>query len=405
MITSRIVIVALAVALTSACDSDDPANPDSENPFPALVVLPTLGTGNATGFTTTEVAVYENFAYTATCCRANHGNGLLVWDVSTSTPQLRHTMVVGDYGAVGDVQISEDGQLLVAATEHGVDAGFIVFDRTDPINLVQLSVYRNQNTPGCHTLKVAKSGARNFVYCNHYGGVFIVDITNPSAPTLAHNIDIGDPYVHDVFVRDGLLFTAEWHGGMSIYDIGGGNRGGSPTSPVRIGGVKTVGGYAHNFWWFHDQSTGSKRYVFVGEEGPGVYPTKTSGDVHVIDISDMTNPREVAFFRVAPSTTSNGETAGPHNFGADEESGVLYTAFYNGGVRALDVRGDLGTCPSAQRSADGRCDLGLMGREVGRALNTHGTVGVWGVVYRDRKLYASDMLRGLHVIDASPLQR
>ena len=49
--------------------------------------------------------------------------------------------------------------------------------------------------------------------------------------------------------------------------------------------------------------------------------------------------REVA---MAPSH------AGTHNFWVDEPSGILYAAYYNGGVRALDVRGDLGACAEAQ---------------------------------------------------------
>ena len=37
--------------------------------------------------------------------------------------------------------------------------------------------------------------------------------------------------------------------------------------------------------------------------------------------------------------------AGAHNFSVDEAKGLLYAAYYNAGVRVLDVRGDLGAAP------------------------------------------------------------
>jgi hypothetical protein len=68
----------------------------------------------------------------------------------------------------------------------------------------------------------------------------------------------------------------------------------------------------------------------------------SSGDIHVVDVSNMAAPKEVAFYTDA--------WAGTHNFSVDEPNGILYAAYYNGGVRALDVRGDLGTCTAAQKS-------------------------------------------------------
>jgi hypothetical protein len=99
----------------------------------------------------------------------------------------------------------------------------------------------------------------------------------------------------------------------------------------------------------------------------------------------------VAFFGVSG--------AGTHNFWVDESRGVLYAAFYNGGVRAIDVRGDLAGCTAAQRSADGRCNLGAMGREIARGASDPGAF-VWGVQQVGDAVYASDMLRGLYKLRA-----
>jgi hypothetical protein len=140
-------------------------------------------------------------------------------------------------------------------------------------------------------------------------------------------------------------------------------------------------------WWFHDAATSSRRYVFVGEEGPANLFSSSSGDIHVVDISDIDNPREVAFYRV--------EGAGTHNFWMDEARGVLYAAYYNGGVRALDVRGDLGACTPGQRAPDRRCNLGLMGRELATGLTDGQAAYVWSAQHADGFVYASDMLNGL----------
>ena len=117
------------------------------------------------------------------------------------------------------------------------------------------------------------------------------------------------------------------------------------------------------------------------------------GDVHVVDVSNMSAPREVAFYSVT--------SAGTHNFSVDEPNGVLYAAYYNGGVRALDVRGDLGTCTDAQKSTPAAsavplCDLRKMGREIGIGLLDRGNpVYIWGVQYTGGAVYASDMINGI----------
>jgi hypothetical protein len=89
----------------------------------------------------------------------------------------------------------------------------------------------------------------------------------------------------------------------------------------------------------------------------------------------------------------------------DEPSGILYAAFYNGGVRALDVRGDLSVCTVAQKTSNGLCDLKLMGREVGVGLNHTPPRFVWGVALVGNALYASDMHVGIHKLNISALKR
>jgi hypothetical protein len=316
-------------------------------------------------------------------------------------------------GAVtlGDVQASADGALLVVATELS-PGSIVIYSLADPRKPVQLARFASASTePGVHTAEIQRVNGRLYAFLSvdprqtplTPARLVIVDIGNPAVPVEVASLALGRPYQHDVFVRDGILMTAEWHDGMSIWDIGGAGRGGSVSSPARLGNVRTVGGSAHNIWWYHDAG-GRKQYAFVGEEAPG---SPSAGDIHVVDVSDFSNPREVAFFSVPG--------AGTHNFWMDEARGLLYAAYYNAGVRVIDVRGDLATCASQHQSSDGRCNLGLMGRERARALGSdpvgpnlhldgdghaHGPgegtgVFVWGVHGAGGRVFASDMRQGL----------
>ncbi|MFL5478934.1 MAG: hypothetical protein ACJ79X_07950, partial [Gemmatimonadaceae bacterium] len=76
--------------------------------------------------------------------------------------------------------------------------------------------------------------------------------------------------------------------------------------------------------------------------------------------------------------------------------------YYNGGVRALDISGDLSTCDAASKSSDGRCDLGKMGREVASGPNGAGSVYIWGVQLAGGFVYASDMLNGIWKLATVP---
>ena len=349
---------------------------------------------------TAELTVRGNYAYTSTWGQrsaGNFGNVINVWNVSGGTPTLVRSVTVtgSNVTTTGDLQVSDDGSLLGVATER-TNGSIVIFSLADPASPTEISRFTSPNTTdGVHTAEVQRVNGKLYAFLSVDPGLTadrparltIVDLSNPAAPTEVFSQVMGDRYVHDVFVRDGILFTALWDGGLTLWDIGGAGRGGTPANPVQLANVKTLGGRVHNVWWFHDPTTGAKRYAFVGEEGPGVVPTTSRGDVHVVDVSDMTKPREVAFYHVPG--------AGTHNFSMNEAEGILYAAFYNGGVRALDVRGDLSACSAAQKAADGRCDLTKMGRELAVGLLDQGTVYVWGVQVSGSYVYASDMWNGL----------
>ena len=216
------------------------------------------------------------------------------------------------------------------------------------------------------------------------GNARLIDstLTVPS-PELVREVPIPISFIHDTFVRDGIVFVCAWTNGLILYDVGNGIKGGSPSNPVEISRIATANNpltspNVHNAWWFHNPVTSEKRYVFVGQEGPGNIGESSSGDIHVVDISSMNSPVEVAFYHMNASPS-----AGTHNFWMDEAAQILYAAYYNGGVVALDVSGTL--------TGD------LASREIAR-LKPAGSSYMWGVQLSGGSIYATDMVNGLFQI-------
>src|SRR5512143_3200195 len=335
--------IAFLLGLTACGDSTAaPGKPDPTTatcpainlgPRPATLIVPAsspatmqlLGAGSESARYTAEIAVRGQIAYTTTWgLRAAIGNKVNVWDVSGNTPALIDSVIVSGATTLGDVAVSDDGSLLVVATERS-GGSIVIFDLADPRHPRLLSRFTNADTdPGVHTAEIGRVNGKlyGFLSIDPIGGAIlarlvIVDLSNPTAPREVFTKVTGNPFVHDTFVRDGLLFVALWDDGMEIWDIGGCGNGASPEAPRVLGGVRTINGEVHNIWWYHDQN-GSKRFAFVGEEGPGSIGSSSRGDIHVVDISDPTAPKEVAFYRVPG--------AGTHNCSVDETNGVLYAA-------------------------------------------------------------------------------
>jgi Uncharacterized conserved protein len=374
--------------VTLACGSDNPVMPVTGSH--ALTVF---GMGLVSDRFTAEVWVQGNIAYTTTWGnRSAPGNAVKIWDVSGDVPTLVDSLIVPAASTLGDIQASDDGQLLVVATEFS-PGSIVIYSLADPVKPQLISRYSSALTdPGVHTAEVQRVNGQLYAFlcidprAGSPARLVIVDLSDPAAPTQVFTAAMGNPFVHDVFVRDGILFTALWDDGVTIWDIGGAGSG-TISNPIALGNVKTVGGKVHNIWWFHNGANGEKRYAFVGEEGPGAIGVRSSGDIHVVDVSNFAAPREVAFFHI--------DGAGTHNFSVDESRGILYAAYYNAGVRAIDVTGDLSSCADADKGSLGRCDLAKMGREVAHWPDGTGGVYVWGVKLVGLRLYASDMLSGL----------
>jgi hypothetical protein len=354
------------------------------------VPFPVLGGGdNVPERYTSDLWIADGYAYTGTwygprITSGPVGNAVKIWSLSASgAPTLADSIIVPNIADVSDIEVSADGRWLVFTAEGGTAAGLYVYELTSP----GVPEFRANSvvSAGLHTGTLAEIGGTLYAFTAKDPSSCALRIFNLSQATagtitVASSTPIPDHYcIHDTFVRDGYAFVFAWNEGLYIFDVGNGSHGGTPAAPVQISKTGSpqapaFGGETHNGWWFWNPTNGEKKYLFIGEEGPGSVGASSSGDIHVVDVSNLAAPTEVAHYHLAG--------AGTHNFWVDEPNQRLYAAYYNGGVVALDISGTL--------SGD------LAAREITRI--KPGGVGntyVWGVMLYNGYLYASDMLSGL----------
>ncbi len=371
-------------------DDNGPTDPPPDPPELSLEVA--AGGDNVPDRFTSDLWVHGSRAYTGTWgTRDGHsGDAVKIWDLDGSgAPTLADSIIIPMIGIVSDVEVSADGAVLMFSAERGGNEGLYLYDLSDPSAPVFLD--SAQVTNGLHTATFGDIGGRRYAFAARNPpdpALRIFDVTDPAAIVPAATVPVPPDYgIHDTYVRDGLAFVFAWNAGVILYDVGNGIVGGSPTAPVEVSRLVTDdNGVAnspavHNGWWFHNPVTDEARYLFIGQEGPGIIGSSASGDIHVVDVSNLASPREVASFRLPG--------AGAHNFWMDEDRQILYAAYYNGGVVALDVSGTL--------SGD-LADRLIDRIQPGGAADTY----TWGVMLANGSLYASDMVSGLWQIAVNP---
>jgi hypothetical protein len=382
----RYVVCPALLAALAACGGGGDGD-GGNGPPPGSSFLVQAGGNNVNDRFSSDLWVHGAWAYTGTWGAAprngNRGDVVKIWSLDAAgAPTLVDSLKVPAINTVSDVQVSDDGALLVFSAERGTNAGLYVYDLTDP----RAPTFRDSAlvADGLHTATVADIAGHRYVFAARNPkdpALIIYDITSPSAISVSATVPIPPAYgIHDTFVRDGLAFVFAWNTGVIIYDVGNGIVGGSPTQPKEVSRLLTAdngvpgGAQVHNGWWFHNPVRNEQRYLFIGQEGPGTIGSQSSGDLHVVDVADLAHPKEVAFFHLAG--------AGTHNFWVDEARQILYMAYYNGGVVALDVSGEL---------AGDLSDRLIAQIQPGGAGDTY----TWGVQLAGGSLYAIDMLSGL----------
>ena len=330
-------------------------------------------------------------------------------DISDVThPKIVDSMMTNSR-IVNDVMTTEDGKYGVFSREGASDRknGIVVFDASNPCHPKPVSAYTETVSGGVHSSYVYRGHA--YITDDATGSMRVIDIQDPQHPKevarwQTEQTEAGR-YLHDIMVVDGLAYLAYWNDGLVILDVGNGMRGGSPTNPQFVSQYKydLTATYAR-VWQLFGQgfvrgthtAWRQGRYVFVGDEVYAAHPYKglqdgnnlTFGRLHVIDVSDITKPREVAWYEPTDGGVHNVWVVGD----------TLYLGNYQGGARAVDISGEL------------KGDLLREGREMSWIL-TVDSLGhrrapfAWGAVVRDGNIFVPDINTGLWILRLEPKEQ
>jgi len=357
----------------------------SQREVPGRLVL--VGRGPAADHHSGDTWVFQgvdgrDYAYIGTFAY----DWLKVWDVTEPGAPVLTDSVQLDARRINDVKIHPNNRLAIVTREGASNRrnGIVLLDLAAPAHPTILSEFTETVTGGVHNTWV--DGDHNLVYAVNDGtrDIHIIDIADPRHPAEVGRWGLNrqSKSLHDVIVQDGYAYLSYWHDGVVMLDVGAGTHGGTPTAPVLVSQFQyPVPSNTHTAWR-------NGRYLFVGDE---VYPSDWSGNatrridargyVHVIDYADPEHPKEVARYEVPE--------AGAHNIWVEDD--VLYVGYYQAGLRAVDISGEL------------RGDLYAQGREIATILTTDEQTTVpnwpmtWGAQLHKGNIYTSDLNSGLWI--------
>ena len=330
------------------------------------------------------------------------------WDVTDPENMKIIDTVKVDARNVNDIKVSDDGRVGVITREGASNRknGFVILNVSDPFNVKIISTFNDDMTGGVHNTFIYE----NHVYAVNNGRKYdIINIEDPENPFRVGIFELDTPghAIHDVWIEDGIAYSSNWRDGIVATDIGGLKSSekdrsdirfnpllmkagkGSPSRPLKLASFPDVKGRNHSAFPFLSQSTGDF-YIIAGDEvfPDGLdnlinnKPSSPRGGFHFVNFNDPSNPKEDAVY-IVPE-------AGSHNQWVYGD--ILLAAFYQGGIRILDISGEL------------LGDLYKQDREIGYFLPQHreGIIPnapmVWGAQPYKDYIFLSDMNSGLYCI-------
>ena len=367
-----------------------------------------VGRGSVSDQRTSDLWIYEgmdgrDYALTGTWS----ASGLaFFWDVTNPGAIVKMDSIQVDARTVNDVKVAPNARY-AALSREGTSTrrnGPVLVDLSDPQNPVIASYIDDPHiTGGVHNM----FATNDYLFALANGDKYVIfDVTDLSDPKFVSEYNHPNSRVHDVWVHDGIAYSSEWGTGVVVVDVGNGKWGGSIENPTFVTNVPYPVGRTHAAFPYYSASA-DKFYLFLGDEimgrgdqawrGTGLNrvppqggtPVAFSGYIHVIDFTDPMNPKDVARYEVSEF--------GTHNSWVEDD--ILYQAYYDGGVRMVDVSGEL------------MGNLATQGREIAvfKPFDPSGWAAnvsvVWGAQQHKGNVFFTDLASGLWSVKLLPTQR
>ena len=362
-----------------------------------------VGRGSQERVYSTDLWVFEGVDgrdYALVGAKQSDGHAF-VFDVTDPENVVKTDSIQVDARSVNDVKVSPDGRYASLTREGASNRrnGVVILDLADPAHPVIASEYTDGLTGGVHNA----FPTNDHLFALSNGDKYVIlDVSDLYNPRYVSEYDHPNSRVHDVWVHDGIAYSAEWGTGLVVVDVGNGRWGGTIEEPVFVSNYPVPTGATHAVFPYVSESTG-KFYVFIGDEiltregmawegvgpdfrqkydpvtGRGGYPRASWGYIQVIDFDDPESPKMVARYEVSEF--------GTHNIWVAND--ILYQAYYEGGMRLVDVSGEL------------MGNLYTQGREISvyKAFDPTGFVpnspGAWSVMPHRDLVWFADINSGL----------
>jgi Big-like domain-containing protein len=270
----------------------------------------------------------------------------MIFDITDLNNPVKTDSIQVDARTINDVTVSPDGRYGVMTKEGAANRvnGVVILDLATPAHPKIASVFSEDLTGGVHNVFAtndylfAISGGQKYI---------IIDVKDITKPRKVGEYKHPNAYIHDLWVRDGIAYSAQYGAGTVVVDVGNGKYGGSVENPKLITVFPINSG--HEIYPYYQKATG-KTYLFIGDEEMnrqgkvwegtnywntiyegGGQPQTSGGYTHIVDFTDPMHPKKVGRYHL--------EDYGSHDIIVEDD--VLYQAYYDGGVRVVDVSGEL----------------------------------------------------------------
>ena len=270
----------------------------------------------------------------------------LVFDITDMSNIVKTDSIKVDARTINDVTVSPDGRYGVLTREGASNRvnGVVILDLANPAHPKIASTFDQDLTGGVHNA----FATNDYLYAISGGMKYvIIDVRDITKPRRVGEFKYPGARIHDLWVNNGIAYSAQGGIGAVIVDVGNGKWGGTPEQPKLINVFPINSG--HEIFPYFQKSTG-KTYLFLGDEEmdrkgrvwegtnyratlgtPGGVAQTSGGYVHIIDATDPMNMKKVGRYHL--------EDYGSHDIIVQDD--VLYQAYYDGGVRVVDVSGEL----------------------------------------------------------------